>query len=59
MKAFFSNKIIKNIFWGAGGNAIMAAVSLVASVFVVRNLEPAEYGRLQEMIAYFLIFQNY
>ncbi len=59
MKALFSNKITKNIFWGAGGNAIMAAVSLVASVFVVRNLEPSEYGRLQEMLAYFLIFQNY
>ena len=37
----------------------MAGVSFVAAIFIIRNLEPSQYGILQEMIAYFLIVQNF
>lgn len=45
--------------YAAGGNGIMAIVSFIASIFVVKNLGPSEFGILQEMTAYFLIIQNF
>lgn len=37
----------------------MALVSFAASIFVVKNLGPSEFGIFQELTAYFLIAQNF
>lgn len=50
---------LKNVFWTAGGNALMAATSFVASIFVIRNLGPSEYGILQEFLAIFTVIQSF
>lgn len=56
---FGRNSILKNTLWSSVGNAFMAAVSFITTVFVVRNLGPSEYGIFQEAVAYFTIFLNF
>ncbi len=58
MRKILSTKLFKNTAWTAGGNGLMAAISFFSSIFVVRNLGPAEYGILQEMTAYFAVILN-
>lgn len=53
----FRISTLRNVFWTAGGNAFMSATSFIASIFVIRNLGPSEYGVLQEFIAVFSVIQ--
>jgi O-antigen/teichoic acid export membrane protein len=59
MKQIFTNRLFQNILGAAGGNAVMAATSFVASIFVIRNLGPSDFGIIQEMTAYFVVIQSF
>lgn len=56
---WLKSHLIRNTFWATSGNALMAVVSFCSSIFVIRNLGAAQFGVLQEMLAYFLIIQNF
>ncbi len=59
LRRLYNSRLLRNTFWGSGGNGLMAMVSFAASIFVLRNLGPSEFGLLQEMTAYFLLIQNF
>jgi O-antigen/teichoic acid export membrane protein len=49
---------LRNSFWIAAGNVLMAGTSFIVSIIVIRNLGPSEFGILQKMIAYFTVIQT-